>query len=211
MTHSYRIAGFGLAAGAAVLLALAAPATARGPAGGFGGDRMIDGAMGPGGQGLFTLQFADLDSDGDGRITEAELTARADGLVAARMAAVDTDGDGSVTTEELTAALMAQIQARVDGRAGIVGQRMGRQAADPAAMVQTMVTRMMSVRDSNKDGVLSGDELSAQADIAALVDRFDTDDDNAWDAEEFAQVSRGRGGADGRWSGAQGGAFGKRR
>lgn len=204
MKHSYRIAGFGLAAGAAAMIALAAPATARGPAGGFGG--ALGGAMGPGGPELFTLQFADLDSDGDGRITEAELTARADGLVAARLAGVDSDGDGSVTTEELTEALKAQIQAR----AGAVGDRMGRQAKDPAAMAQTMAARMMARRDADTDGVLSGDELSPAADIAALVDRFDKDDDNAWDAEEFAAVTRGRGGFDTRWSGPQGG-HGKRR
>lgn len=210
MKHAYKIAGFGLAAGAAVMLAFTAPATARGPAGGFGGDRMFGGAMGPDGQGLFSVQFADLDSDGDGLVTEAELTARANGLLAARLAEVDTDGDGQVTAEELKAQILARIGDRTSV-AGRVGDRMGRQAPAPETMAQTMVERMMSMRDTDGDGVLSGGELSSAAEIAALVDRFDTDDDNAWSAEEFAKVSFGRAGFGARGHGPQGGPDGKRR
>ena len=53
-----------------------------------------------------------------------------------------------------------------------------------------MVERMLSARDADGDGVLSGAELSPAADIAALIDRFDTDDDNAWSEEEFAQAAK---------------------
>ncbi len=211
MKNAMKIAGFGLAAGAAVMIAFAAPATARGPIGGFGGDRAMGGAMGPGARGVFAVQFADLDTDGDGKITEAELTARAETLAADRLAGVDADSDGVVTAEELEAQILAQIgERRQDG----VGQRQGRQAADPATMAKTMVARMLAARDANEDGVLSGEELSPAADIAALIDRFDSDDDNAWSKEEFAQVSAGKGGfgdrgRDGR--GSKGDRGGKRR
>ena len=43
--------------------------------------------------------FGELDSDGDGNITIAEVKARA----AARFADNDADGDGKLTVEELTA------------------------------------------------------------------------------------------------------------
>jgi len=210
MKHAYKIAGLGLAAGAAVMIAVAAPAVARGPAGGFGGDGPFGAAPGADSRGLFTLQFADLDTDGDGLITEAELSARTATLAAERLAEVDADGDGTVTAEELKAQIVARIGARIGDRVG-ARAGVGRQAPDPAAMADTMVARLLAARDSNEDGVLSGDELSPAADIAALVDRFDTDDDNAWSAEEFAQVSGGRGGFDGPGHGAKGGPDGKRR
>lgn len=197
MKNAYKIAGFGLAAGAAVMIAFAAPATARGPAGGFGGDRAMNGAMGgamgPGARGLFAVQFTDLDTDGDGFITEAELAARAQALAADRVAGVDADGDGTVTAEELEAQILDRIGERGQARMG-KGDRQGRQAADPAEMAKVMVERMLAARDTDEDGVLSGEELSPAADIAALVDRFDSDDDNAWSEEEFAQVTKGRGG-----------------
>ncbi len=195
MTHAYKIAGFGLAAGAAVMLALTAPAVARGPMG----------AGGAGGAGLFAAQFTDLDADADGQITEAELVARAELLAAERHAEVDADGDGTVTAEELEARILARIEDRMQSRMG-----QGRRAGDPAEMAATMVERMLSARDANEDGVLSGEELSPAADMARLIDRFDTDDDNAWSEEEFAQISARRAGfGEGRWS--RGGWDGKRR
>lgn len=177
MKNATKIAGFGLAAGAAMMLALSTPALARGPQG-ADGSRL--GLM-PGGPtgGLFTLQFADLDVDGDGKITEAELKARAEALVAARLAEVDGDGDGTVTVDELKARILAGIEARAGGRA------LGARAADPATMASTMAERMIAARDSDDDGALSGEELSPVFDIAALIDRFDTDDDNAWSKAEF--------------------------
>lgn len=210
MKTAHKIAGFGLAAGAAVMIAFSAPAVARGPAGGFGGFGGARG-MGAGAGGIFAVQFADLDTDGDGLITEAELAARAQALVADRLAEVDADGDGTVTAEELEAQILARIEDRAQGRM-MPGddRRQAMRRVDPAERAKDMAERMVAARDTDEDGVLSGEELSPAADIAALVDRFDTDDDNAWSEEEFAQVTTGRGGHGSRDQGARAGRFGKR-
>ena len=188
MTKTLKIAGFSLAAGAAALIALSAPAIARGQFGGDGAMGMRGPMGGPGG-GLFAVQFSDLDADGDGLVTEAELTARAEALAADRLAGIDTDGDGAVSAAEIEAGVLARIEERVGNRMG-----KGQRAGDPAERAATMAARMLEARDADGDGVLSGDELSPGADVAALIDRFDTDDDNAWSAEEFAQVGFGKGG-----------------
>ncbi len=188
-------AALGLAAGA-VMLTVSAPAM------GFGGK----GPMGrPGGMGfagplggVFEVQFGDLDADGDGRITEAELLARAEARVAGMVAEVDTDGDGRVSAEELAAAFKDRGRHRF-GR-GWQGEH-----ADPAAIAAKRAGRMISARDTNGDGVLSGDELVPAEGVAALIDRFDTDDDNAWSEGEFdrAVAHRGHGGHGG-WKGHKG-------
>jgi len=73
--------------------------------------------------------FSEIDTDGNGAITQAELQARAQ----MRFNTVDADGDGLVTAEEMSA------QAR-DG-------------------VSRRVERMISRRDANDDGALSFDEM----------------------------------------------------
>ena len=108
-----------------------------------------------------------------------------------------TSAESAMATDEYEAArddyglIAAQISARIAERSqGVFGQRQrpGR-AIDPAAVAE----RMIAARDSNADGVLSGGELAPGADLAALIDRFDTDDDNAWSEAEFAQVNFGKG------------------
>lgn len=176
MRNAMKIAAFGLAAGAAVMVATSAPVLARG-AGGTG-PWDSQGLVGPDG-GVFAIQFTDLDTDGDGKITEAELSARADALLAERLAEVDTDGDGAVSAAEIAAQALARIEARVDGR------DTGRRMADPAEVAKTIAERMIAARDTDGDGVLSGEELMPGTGIATLVDRFDTDDDNAISQAEY--------------------------
>lgn len=169
MTYAYRIAGLGLILGAAVTLA-ALPASARGPMGGFDVNRGPDGKAG-----IFTSAFADLDKDGNGQITEDDLMAGAE----ARFAGVDTDGDGAISQDELAASVAARIDERLQGR------DIGPGAMDAETMSARFAERLLGARDANEDGALSLDELSPDTSFARLIDRFDTDDDNAISEAEF--------------------------
>ncbi len=173
MKDTIRFASLGLAAGA-VMLAIAAPATGFGGKGPLGRPGM--GFAGPLG-GVFEVQFGDLDTDGDGRITEAELLVRAQGRAAGMLTEADADGDGLLSAEEIAA-----FKHRGHHRFG--GGRQGDES-DPAAITVKRAKRMISARDTDGDGLLSGDELVPAAGVAALIDRFDRDDDNAWSKGEF--------------------------
>lgn len=108
------------ALGAAILAGTAAPGIAQGM--GMG----MDHAMG--GEGM-RPSFEQLDADGDGKVTQAELTSHAQ----ARFEAADSDGDGKLSRAELDARMAA------------------RQAA--------MRTRMIAWRDADGDGSLSMSEI----------------------------------------------------
>lgn len=113
--------------------------------------------------------FATLDADGDGAVTQAELQAHA----AARFAAIDADGSGAVTAEELAEAASGKAAARA--------------------------TRMIERLDANDDGQLQQDELLARGGDRAgrMFERVDTDDDGAISQEEFDAAQERRGGRDG--------------
>ena len=113
--------------------------------------------------------FATLDADGDGLITQEELQAAGD----ARFAAADTDGDGALSAEEL--------QARIVANAG-----------DRAAQG---ATRMIERLDANEDGLLQREEIAERGGdrMERMFDRADSDDDGAISAEEFAEVAERRG------------------
>ena len=105
--------------------------------------------------------FSELDADGDGSITIAEIRARA----SARFAESDTDGDGKLTAEELTAAVAAR-------------------AAERAAVG---MARMIEWRDTDGDGMLSEAELGGDTGPRIFM-RLDADDDGKISAEEFAAM-----------------------
>lgn len=145
-----------------------AEARGMGDKAGFAGGRMGPNAP----------EFAEIDADGDGQLTQEEL----DAFAAARFAAIDTDGDGVLSADELAAAAEA------------------RRAEMEAARVQ----RMIEARDTNGDGVLSQEEMSAQAQKSPF-ERLDTNGDGVISAEEFAAMQgprqpgmRGQGDHDGQ-------------
>lgn len=110
--------------------------------------------------------FTELDADGDGSITIAEVKARS----AAHFAESDTNGDGKLSADELTAAVAAR-------------------AAERAA---AGMARMIEWRDTDGDGMLSEAEMSDTAG-SRMFARLDANDDGVISAEEFAAME-GRGG-----------------
>jgi len=171
MRNAKKIAGLGLVLGAAVTLA-AMPASARGPL----GDR-FGGAGDFGGRGdFFATDFAGIDANGDGQITEEDLVAGAE----ARFAEVDTDGDGALSAEEFAASVKARIEARMaeSGRTSPEGW-------DIDEMASRMAARILGARDADKDGAVSLEELAPVNGFGRLIDRFDTDDDNAISQAEY--------------------------
>lgn len=128
---------------AAMALALALPLAAglAGSADAQAGDRMGARAA---------PDFAAIDTDGDGVISEAEFDALRSGalrshLFAERMITEhDTDGDGMISAEEMAAA--------ADGMRGPRGGDRAERA-----------TRMFAALDADSDGMLSPEEFAAGA------------------------------------------------
>lgn len=101
---------------------------------------------GPGGFGPKPVNFEELDINGDGEVTRAEMEANGK----ARFAAADTDGDGFLTPQEL--------EAKAEDRA------------------KRHIGLLMSRADANQDGKLSLDEMkNAMPKRQAKFDELDTD------------------------------------
>lgn len=123
------------------------------------------------------------DTDGSGTLTASELGVSQDNL-----AEFDTNGDGVVSSAELTAGLKAkreQMQAQMqnqmaqDGQMGMLQATMG-QGMDLSALDTKMSRSIISEKDANKDGVLSAEELGA-SDLSAV----DTDGDGSVSESEL--------------------------
>ncbi len=106
------------------------------------------------------IDFETLDADGNGEITQAELTAQAE----ARFAEADTNGDGNLSVEELTARAEGKSQERMERR----------------------IAKMIERRDANGDGVLSAEEMRPDESRAERrFDKLDADDNGSISKEEF--------------------------
>lgn len=125
---------------------------------------MMGGAMGQDRPG-----FAELDTNGDGMLSVAEMKAQGD----ARFAAMDANGDGVITADE-------------------IGAHSAQMAAQRSAK---MFERMLQWRDVDGDGGLSQAEMDGNQ-AEKMFARADADGDGAISAEEFeqAQVRGPRGG-----------------
>ncbi|WP_407492770.1 EF-hand domain-containing protein [Pseudooceanicola sp. MF1-13] len=119
---------------------------------------------GPGPRGP-RMDFATMDTNGDGQITQEELTASA----AARFAEADTNGDGSLSVEEMVARMQARAEERQDDR------------------LQRGAERMMNRMDQNDDGVLSADEMRPR-NADRMFARLDADDNGSISEEELSQA-----------------------
>ncbi|SDN42940.1 EF hand [Lutimaribacter pacificus] len=107
------------------------------------------------------FDFEALDTDGDGKLTRAEIEASPK----ERFAETDTDGDGALSAEEMSAAAQAR-------------------AAERAAERHA---RLLAWRDADGDGKLSFDEMGG-ARMLRMLERADADGDGAVSKEEMAQM-----------------------
>ncbi len=160
---------FTAAATALSLLSVARPAQA------FGGGAGLD--------------FAAVDVDKNGQITQAEL----DAFQAARAAEVDADKDGFISAEEMAAHMMARMQDRIG--------KMARYA--------------IVEQDEDGDGKVSLAEMGAGKGLDKLMARADADGDGALSQEEVdtmhAQMQERQGGKAGKhggWARGHGGGMG---
>lgn len=106
------------------------------------------------------MMIEEFDTDGDGKVTAAEIEAHR----AARFAELDTDGNGQVSRDEF----MAHAAAKASERAAEMFERL----------------------DADGDGTLSRDAIEAMGgrggpDAERLIARFDADGDGAISAEEI--------------------------
>ncbi len=109
--------------------------------GGMGdGQRMMD-------------MFTAMDTDKDGKVTQAEMDAHK----AARVAEVDANKDGLLSADELAQMQIIEMTIRAEARAA------------------EMVTAM----DTDADGLLSAAEMTAGPRLAFMMDTVDTDGDGA--------------------------------
>lgn len=115
------------------------------------------------------MSFEQVDADGSGGVTSAELAARGAAQAAARFAKADTNGDGFLSAEELTEMAKARDQDRAEKR----------------------LARMLKHRDANEDGKLSAEEMTpSEEQTTKRFGRADKNDDGVLSAEEFEQASK---------------------
>ncbi len=124
--------------------------------GGAGMGGMGDEGMGP----MAMFDFAAVDADKDGKITEAELQAHR----AAEVAGIDADKDGKISADELKAMHMARMEDRAT----------------------EMSTRMIERMDSDGDGLLTVAEMAARPAPVRMFGMIDADGDGAVTEAEIA-------------------------
>ena len=107
-------------------------------------------------------QFAKLDTNRDGNITQAERTAMRDARVTERFQRLDTDKNGSITLDEFKA--RQGRGGKAEGRGGPRGKHHGMRGGRGMGGMNV---------DANKDGMISKAEF--QAGPLARFDRMDTD------------------------------------
>ncbi len=122
----------------------------------------LGGQSGPKG---LRINFENVDLNGDGKITQQEISQHR----AAKFAAQDTDGDGYLSRAEISAAVLERVQKNMDKR----------------------LNRMFDRRDTDGDGMISLAELAGGRDRAAkLFERLDTDGDGAISAVDLDAMKK---------------------
>lgn len=104
------------------------------------------------------VSFQELDADGDGQVTKAEMEAHR----TQKFTTADSDGDGKLSVEEMQAAAQAEANQRVSD--------------------------MFARHDADKDGFLTEDELPKPRRADKMFDRMDADGNGSLSEEVFADA-----------------------
>ena len=131
----------------------------------LGSTAIVANAHGRGGPGF---DLTELDTNGDGQITQAEVTA----FHATRFAETDANGDGEISKDEMLAAMEARFDGEMPDRAARRLDRMfDRMDADNSGglsaaehNMEDRTTRMFEHLDANEDGSISAGELEEAKD-----------------------------------------------
>ncbi|MEM6477407.1 MAG: calcium-binding protein [Pseudomonadota bacterium] len=111
--------------------------------------------------------FSELDANGDGEVTLAELQAHG----AARFATNDTNGDGALSAEELVAA----------------------RSVDNVERLERRINRFIERADENGDGLLQQSEIGpSQARMTARFERIDADGSGGLSEAEMEAAKEAR-------------------
>lgn len=142
---------------------------------------------GKGGDFGASLEFSDLDLDGDGNLTKEELQ----NLGKARFARLDTDGDGQLSPAELQAAAAERQNARI--------QRMiERLDTDKNGMLSEAEMKEVRGKGGKRWGHGKRSEERREARMDRMFDRVDANEDGVISREEFdaakAHMMKRRGG-----------------
>ena len=139
------IAALGAAVTVPMALALSSDGNAQPGPGGQFGDRGPD------------AMFEAFDLNADGQVTREEV----DQFRADRFAEVDTNGDGTVSEAEFVAHAQARAAERAAERFSALDAD-GDGALGPDVLASTQLGDMFARLDQNDDGVITQDELSAR-------------------------------------------------
>lgn len=138
--------------------------------GGFDGGMMLGQLM----KALPLVKALDADSDGELSATEIENASKT-------LLKLDTNGDGKISAEELKpnpadvmTGAMAGIGRGGEGRPGMGGE---------------MLARMFEQRDTDGNGMLSGEEIPER--LQAMIARIDKDGDGMISKEEIKEIPAG--------------------
>ena len=142
---------------------------------------MGEGMMGDGPMAGPAFDFAAIDADGDGRLTQEELATHR----AAELAALDADGDGFVTGEEMVARIRTQMQERMAERATRQLERFDADGDGKVAVAELpeagIGERMFAAIDADGDGAITEEEIAAaRAELGRMGGRMGGEGRQRW-------------------------------
>ena len=118
------------------------------------------GMQGPGARMMgMMFDFAAMDGDGDGKVTQAEMQAHRQ----AELTGMDADGDGLISQPELAAFMAERMQ----------------------KMADQIATDRIEMQDSDGNGKLSAAEMQMPPMAGRMFERLDTDGDGALSQAEI--------------------------